>query len=308
MLRTPYQAVKRLGYTAVRIELFNLWLRTLLKIGQKAPFSLARQITLPIVGVVEIELDQLKIRFESNDDDSIVEMLYWHGLDSFESETIRLFRSLLSSANYFVDIGANTGLYTLLAACLYPNLQVYAFEPVPEIAARLQANIKQNQLANVEMIPCVVSDIDGELPVYIPQGRKKLTTNASTRADFRRADRIIQICSVTLDSFIKNKKIPAIDLLKIDTEATEPAVLAGGLEILRQHKPLIICEVLYGRTEEALHNLLDSEEYRYFWIVSNGLIPKDSIEGDITYKCMNYLFVPENKMDMIKPFLNTDKN
>ncbi len=241
--------------------------------------------------------DELKLY--SRDDDEIAETLYWDGLEGFESETIRMLPLLLPSVKCFLDIGSNTGLYALLVAHLNPTAQVYAFEPVPEIAERLQSNIDLNRLDNVQVIPCIVSSVQGNLPLYIPRGSRKFTTNASTDPDFRKPDRVVYVQSLTIDSFVKLNEIHAVDLIKIDTETTEPAVLKGALNTLRQYKPFVICEVLYGESEEALYSLLDSEGYEYFWITNRGLVPKGKIEGDKTYKCLNYLFVPKTKTDAI---------
>ncbi len=92
---------------------------------------------------------------------------------------------------------------------------------------------------------------------------------------------------------------PKIDLMKIDTEATEHLVLEGAKDVLKRDEPVIICEVLKGITEKFLYSLLSNTGYKYFWILSECLVKKEQIEGDETYKNMNYLFITERKVQEI---------
>jgi hypothetical protein len=65
--------------------------------------------------------------------DGIATEIYWYGMESYENETISAFRELLSISKTFVDIGANTGIYSLLAASKGNNMQVHSFEPVQRV-------------------------------------------------------------------------------------------------------------------------------------------------------------------------------
>jgi hypothetical protein len=65
----------------------------------------------------------------------IASLLFWHGLDGFEPETSRTLRFLFERAATFLDVGANCGLYSVLGALWNPKLEVFAFEPVPQIFA-----------------------------------------------------------------------------------------------------------------------------------------------------------------------------
>src|SRR6266536_2227902 len=63
--------------------------------------------------------------------------LFWGGLDSFEPATSSTLRFFFPRVATFVDVGANYGFYSLLAAHWNPKLRVVAFEPVPRIFERL---------------------------------------------------------------------------------------------------------------------------------------------------------------------------
>lgn len=69
---------------------------------------------------------------------------------------------------------------------------------------------------------------------------------------------------------------------------------------MERDEPIIICEVLKaGETEKYLQALLESFNYKCFWISSQGLIEKEQIEGQENYKEANYLFISESKVDEV---------
>jgi broad specificity polyphosphatase/5'/3'-nucleotidase SurE len=76
-------------------------------------------------------------------------------------------------------------------------------------------------------------------------------------------------------------------------------VLEGAKNLLKRDEPIIICEVLKGRTEKYLHSILDNLQYKYYWISDEGLIEKEQIEGDGTYKNSNYLFITKKKIRVV---------
>ena len=82
--------------------------------------------------------------------------------------------------------------------------------------------------------------------------------------------------------------IERIDLVKIDTESTEPTVLRGLTTCLERHHPDIVCEVLVGRTEAQLMEVLAPLGYRFWSITSNGLERRENIVADRRF--LNYLF------------------
>jgi hypothetical protein len=98
---------------------------------------------------------------------------------------------------------------------------------------------------------------------------------------------------ITLDSFIRDRGLTKVDLIKIDTEGTEPQVLRGMGETLRRDRPTIICEVLKGfGTERELQEMLCHYGYRYYLLTRDGPTLRETIEGqpDDRWELRNYLF------------------
>lgn len=255
---------------------------------------------MPIVGKVSVELSDGKyLAMETEGEDLIARALFWKGFKGYEYETTKLFYELAKKSNVIFDIGANTGYYTLLAAIGNKEGQVFAFEPVPKIYEYLKRNIALNQNSNVIAISSAVTNFDGEITLYIPADIGIIPLSVSTLKGFIETEGEISVPAITIDSFVYKNQIGKVDLMKIDTEATEHIVLEGARHTLKRDEPIIICEVLKEKTERALEALLSDLGYKYYWIIDKGLIQKDTIEGDGTGKHKNYLFCKEDKLTNI---------
>jgi FkbM family methyltransferase len=237
---------------------------------------------------------------ETDGRDSIASLVYWLGPESYEPETIRVFLTLAEKSPVVFDIGANTGLYALLAAARrIPGQSVRAFEPVPGIFEFLRRNASINGFSSIVSECAALADFDGEIEIHVPDSNT-FPTGSSSIVGYRRSSEAIRSPAVRLDSYARKNRLTRLDLLKIDTEATEPKVIDGAQQTIRRFRPWMICEVLAGTTEQALQERLTLLHYRYFLITDNGIVPKNEIEGDPKYECRNYLFAPEERLDELK--------
>ncbi|UCG32402.1 MAG: FkbM family methyltransferase [Phycisphaerales bacterium] len=229
-------------------------------------------------------------------EDGVAIRLYWDGFKGYEPETTALFYHLCSRGVCAIDVGAYTGYYTLLAAIANPTNRVISFEPWPPNCEHLIKNIRLNHLANVRAEPLIVSGQAGEMTLYVPD--VDLPSSASTLAGFRQAATAIRKASITLDIYATTHGLDRIDVVKIDTEATEHEVLQGMSEIMERDAPMIFCEVLRGRNEAEQQAVLAEHGYRWFWITDRGLICQRDIRGDPDYRFSNYLYVHPRRADL----------
>ena len=243
------------------------------------------------VGTVSCALPNGRVlKLWSLGDDWVSNQVYWKGLAGYEPETVSIFLKLTSCASVTFDVGAYVGFYTVLAAHANPSGRVYAFEPHPDAYPRLLRNVELNQLSNVDCIHAAVGDAEGAADLYCGPGA--LPTSSSLSLDFMRPHGTVQgvrVKVVALDVFVRERSISRVDLLKIDTESTEPQVLQGMLGTLQRDRPSIICEVLQGRgAEDRLEDILGGLGYRYYLLTPTGpmLVPK--VTGHETW--LNYLF------------------
>ena len=228
----------------------------------------------------------------SRADDWVSNQVYWRGWAGYEPEGSRLFFALGTRAAVTFDIGAHVGYYALLAGHANPRGTVFAFEPHPEVHQRLMYNVALNRLTNVRCIPRALGAEARTTTLYYEHSAGMLSGSSLT-VKLKHDVPTLGSSSVTVvtgDEFVSVNGIQRIDLMKIDTETTEPQILRGLMETLRRDRPIIFCEVLPGGdTESELEGLLAPLGYRYYMLTPSGAEPMVAIRPHPEY--LNYLFV-----------------
>lgn len=160
----------------------------------------------------------------------------------FEPCEIAVLRKLLTPGDTVFDVGANVGIYTLLASRLIgASGSVHAFEPVSSVYHLLVSNIALNQAANVVPNRLAMSDKGGQLPVFINQ-ESGLSAVSLTRRG--KVVGIEAVPSTTLDAYAESHGVLAVNFLKIDVEGHEGEVLRGGSHLAAVARDLVIlCEL-----------------------------------------------------------------
>jgi len=212
------------------------------------------------------------------------------GLTSYESLTLATCITLLKQLpnKVFFDVGANIGIYSLVCAKAVPDLVVHAFEPVPSLANIFNDLIRLNDLENIFLHQVALSDKCGIAPIYISA---RSDASNSLRKGFRPAKEVVEVQLDTLSNICQTHAVPAV--IKIDTESTEPDVIAGGIDLIKSARPFILCEVLAGRTENALMEALRPLNYTYYYLSKREFgIAKSVISGDPSHQDRDWLFCP----------------
>ncbi len=181
--------------------------------------------------------------------------------------------SALSPGDVFVDIGANFGYYTLLAAGLVGNQgHVYGFEPLPRVAEQLKRNVALNHLANVTVHEAAVGDSCREATMFVPvRAQSGIATLATPTWIKDRAARQIQVPVTTLDDAFGDREL-AIGVMKIDAEGYELRILRGARRLLSgASPPIVFCEVQPDTVDEII-GFLCALGYKTFRLHPEGLI------------------------------------
>ncbi len=221
--------------------------------------------------------------------------LYWLG--RYEPETTGLFTALARRASVILDIGAADALYALFAAAANPDARILAFEPGDAAAATARRNLALNPTVTgrIELLRVALGERDEAATLYVAGE----TGGTSSLDPSHRSNRTTEVVSVrTGDRVLAERSIDRVDLIKIDTESTEPAVLRGLARTLEQHHPDVICEVLAGRTERELERQLQPLGYRFLWVTFDGLVEHATLSGDPTYRQPNYLFTTKSDAEL----------
>jgi len=146
--------------------------------------------------------------------------------DAYEPYESELFLSRLNADSVLIDVGANIGYYTMLAASKIRSGKIYAFEPNRRNFHILQMNMILNDIRNVELFQMAVSDTTGTAQLYLSEdnfGDHQLYQTTG------RASTIVE--TITLDQFASSRNIRP-DVLKIDTQGFDYNVLNGGTNLI----------------------------------------------------------------------------
>jgi FkbM family methyltransferase len=145
----------------------------------------------------------------------------------------------------FVDVGANEGLYAVLASrWVGPEGRVLAVEPSRREVARLERNLHSNDLENVTLCDVALLDAPGERVLAVAEGPHAghntfgQLAHSGVNVLERQQTRV-----VTLDALLDDVGATRVDLIKIDTEGAELNVLAGAERVLRDARPTLLLEV-----------------------------------------------------------------
>lgn len=170
-----------------------------------------------------------------------------------------LFKEVFLSKEYFfharnqnpfiIDCGANIGMSVLYFKKLYPHSKILAFEANSDVFNLLKKNVTSNHLTNVEMHNIALSDHDGEVSFYISDVPGTLLGSMIAE---RGGDIEIRCTAKKLSTFIKDAE--TIDLLKIDIEGSEWAVICDLIEAMMLKKvDQCIVEYHHNMKENVSH-------------------------------------------------------
>jgi FkbM family methyltransferase len=212
------------------------------------------------------------------------------GLAGYERGAVACFLAAIDVAGpgAVLDIGANVGIYAALASAVTTR-EVRAFEPAPSLVAVSRRLAIDNDL-DYRTESLALGAEDGSATFYLSD---RSDSSNSLAAGFRRSSAQIQVPVETLDSYVaRTGAVPAV--LKVDTETTEPDVLAGAAKTIAEHRPWILCEVLAGRVEERLTEVVTPFGYHWYHVTDHLPYQEATqIAGDKTYQHLMWLFAPE---------------
>lgn len=169
----------------------------------------------------------------------------------FESRDLRRVSSILRPGMRIVDVGANVGIYSLLAAKAVGRTgKVWAFEPSSEASRRLVRNCVLNGVERVDVARVALADVeDGVVslrrdPGY-RDGDRYLATrsrpNVTVTAESGDVGDDEAVPVTTLDRYLRTRaEAPAIDFIKIDVEGGEFAVLKGAKDTLKSSHDIVV--------------------------------------------------------------------
>ncbi len=141
----------------------------------------------------------------------------------------------------YLDVGSNVGNHALFFARLCGAERVYAFEPLPRYAARIEQNVAANAMEGVvRVMPFGLADVTGHREIELNGGRHPIET--------RRLDDLGDLAGV-------------VSVMKIDVEGMEEEVLRGGLARIGRDRPVIFAEANDDAQHAAVAAVLGASGY-----------------------------------------------
>ncbi|UCL88108.1 FkbM family methyltransferase [Pseudomonas sp. HS-18] len=209
--------------------------------------------------------------------------IFWTGY--YNREIVALLDKLIEPGMVVLDIGANIGEITLVAAKRTTERgQVIAFEPMSAIADQLEEHVQSNSLEWVTVVRAGLSDHCGEAAIYNACAQwddsEPNRGLGSLYADQPNAKPVQSIALLTLDDYLQKAPIKRLDIIKIDIEGAELPCLKGALDTLRRFRPMLIIELQAETSKNAgyeqtdILDLLAGLGYEFQSIGQNGRLER----------------------------------
>jgi FkbM family methyltransferase len=203
-------------------------------------------------------------------DSLVLAQLYWHGEQGWEPDLLPWWRAFCRRAGTVLELGANVGYFTVQGARAAPAARYVAVEPHPISARTCRANLALNGVRSVELVEAaaVADPAVSRVRLLVPADQLATPTVAFLPGDTelpadmaRDVRRAIDVPAVDVRRLLADA-----DVVKLDVEGQEHALLAAGRPVLAQRRPAVFVEVLPGtaRLRGLLADLCRSDGYRCF--------------------------------------------
>jgi FkbM family methyltransferase len=148
---------------------------------------------------------------------------YHYETNDYERFTARLLARVVRRCSLFIDVGANYGFYSFLAATSHPQIEVLALEPVPETAEIFERSRQSLALERVRLRQLAASDADGTAHFLVSQSAENCSFYPHPAAPPLRQ---VEVQTARVDTLLAGRT-PVPTLVKIDVDGHELAVLRG---------------------------------------------------------------------------------
>lgn len=288
-------------------EFTNLLFRTVIKVFSQFAFYEWIANRYRVYGKIKLLVAGVRFMIFSKADDHIANELFY-GKD-YELNEFHFVKQVMQQCNYFIDVGANTGIYSLFAAACNESCSIFSFEPHPVNFERLKLNISLNGFDLIHPIEKAVGH-DKSTIQFVIGDPSELSAVSSVNSGFANeyiADsRSIKLSQTTLDIELKDLSISSRDLIKIDVEYYEYNVLLGAINTLAEKRPIVLIEMLdyaslvsqfpsmSGEIRENhsidIKKFFEGLEYRCYGLSNQGLVRVTDV-SNLSWG-RNFVFVP----------------
>ncbi len=239
----------------------ELWERPLFSLDRRLRYSRLRLGGPGQMGARRrFRIGEHALRFESTLLDFIGKSLFLYGV--WELHETRFMQRFLQPGMRFVDIGANIGYHTLIAARLVGESgAVYAFEPSDHTRRLLVRNLALNQARHVTVEAVAVTDFEGSIDFFESQSEQYHVLSSTIPSD-RLSAVAKPVRATTLDTFLAERGIDGVDMVKVDVEGAEISVFRGARALLASDRAPLLMFESHGPLIGPIAQLLGETGYR----------------------------------------------
>lgn len=263
-----------------KIKIINLFFRVIFKALQHRStalfdFMIARW---PTSGVIDCTFEGYKFKMYNECDNPELNSFYYHSTKYQEENDLKLFTELAKHSRTVIDIGANTGIFSVLAGLANHTADIYAIEPYPPNYSRLNINLRLNSCSNVKTLQLAMGESSGTVEFTVPESNA-ITDVSSVNGEFSKSiypemkwkKEVVTLD--TLDNIKSANKIEKIDLIKCDVETYEMSVFRGMDHILTVDRPVILFECFLDPERQVFFNgILKKYDYYVYNILTEGIV------------------------------------
>lgn len=199
----------------------------------------------------------------------------------------RLSQALSHPVRTIFDVGANVGQEARAMLRHFPEAKVQSFEPHPETFKRLTAQIRSSRF---QAHNCALGARSGEEELFQYEGESvinSMVTDAPFAVRFERQGVPIKVTVDTIDQFCLNHSVQTIDLIKIDTEGSDLAVLEGaanmlglgGIKFIYVEFNDVMSAQSTGTTLQGLQETLGPCSYQFVAAYTDYLVTEGNLFG-----------------------------
>src|SRR6185437_3292080 len=207
-------------------------------------------------------------------EDSLMERIFLEkGLyGEWEKESLKIWAHLSKEANTIIDIGANTGVFSMLACNNNPDAKIIAIEPIDINFGILMKNILKNKF-HIHPVKAALSNVSGTAKMYMKKDQLNYMTSVN---DNRYLDPPqqpgtpevveVEVPTYTFQEIDELYNYPKIDLVKIDVEGHEVPVLENMMDRIKKDRPILLIEVIGDENADQINNMFKPLGYKFISI------------------------------------------
>jgi FkbM family methyltransferase len=156
-------------------------------------------------------------------------------VEGYEPETKALLVSFLKPGMAFVDLGANEGFFSVIAArAVGPTGRVLAIEPQARLGTVIRRNLALNAAAHVTLAQVAISDVAGAADFNLAPDTNSGSSGLTRATRYTNPTQSVRL--LTLEACLQEYSLPTVDVMKVDVEGHEYEAILGSKELFRTRR------------------------------------------------------------------------